>query len=904
MNRVDFAWLVVLAIVILVAGWLWVPDLFGRFDRVLERPEPVAAAPVAAEIPKAAAVPSPPGEEEAVAVVPVGRKPLEEGPGVVLAKGGAAQMDVVVAAGADEATREAAASLAEMLSKISGGSFQVVEGDGTTGLAVGTFADFPQLGLAEMFDAADPIRREEYVLRTHENGGVWLIGATPLGARHAVWDLLHELGYRQFFPGPTWEVIPEEPDLRIAVDRFASPDYIVRRIFYQYGSYRERALFDDWVKKNRAGLEGFNLRTSHIWQGIVNSNRELFLENPDWLAMRDGQRRSIFRSDDENRVVSTIKFNLGNPDLRKFLVQNALERLENLPDRDSITMDPSDGGGWCESEEANALGSISDQLVTAVNEVAEAISEVSPGTKVGIYAYHQHSLPPSIPVHPAVVVSVATNLTSGGLTTLQLKEGWRDQGATIGTRGYWSIYTWHRDLPGGSRAADPPTLAADLRRYHRAGSRLMIAEGADNWGPCGLGYYAGSRVMWDLSEENRLEEIEEDFLTRAFGPAKEPMRVFYRLLRGGRHRQPLSEDLVGRMFRALAEARVLTQDPSIQERLDDLVLYTRYVELYRAYAEAEGEERQKPFEEMSAHALRMRDRGMVHSMAVHRDLPRRDSNVSVPEEMVYNLRTRDTNPWLLQPPFNPAEIDRMVTEGIAANEPAPFESIAFSEDLVPALPLLETAGQEPVDLAEADPFRGGGRGNAFYYLWVPKGIDRVVVRSNAMRLYSLYHPESSEDPVSTVDLSEFRHEENPAERTIELPTTESGLHELRISGRFQPLEWTQEEVLVSVRSPGFPHAGASQYYFYVPKGTKVIGGSVPAGRGFIADANGTTLFDFKEVEGRRATHFSFPVPEGQDGKFWTAQNIAGLRLLTVPPYFARVPQQLLLPVEVVEADSR
>jgi hypothetical protein len=59
--------------------------------------------------------------------------------------------------------------------------------------------------------------REMYLQRSHERG-VWLIGTTELAVEHAVWDLRFRLGYRQYFPGPTWEIVPRTRDLSITVD--------------------------------------------------------------------------------------------------------------------------------------------------------------------------------------------------------------------------------------------------------------------------------------------------------------------------------------------------------------------------------------------------------------------------------------------------------------------------------------------------------------------------------------------------------------------------------------------------------------------------------------------------------------------------------------------------------------
>ena len=64
------------------------------------------------------------------------------------------------------------------------------------------------------------------MLRTHAKGA-YLVGATEEGVRNAVWDFLFRLGYRQFFPGKNWEIVPKQPNLAIAVDELEKPDYLM-----------------------------------------------------------------------------------------------------------------------------------------------------------------------------------------------------------------------------------------------------------------------------------------------------------------------------------------------------------------------------------------------------------------------------------------------------------------------------------------------------------------------------------------------------------------------------------------------------------------------------------------------------------------------------------------------------
>ncbi|MHC4177301.1 MAG: hypothetical protein ACYSWU_07335 [Planctomycetota bacterium] len=107
-------------------------------------------------------------------------------------------------------------------------------------------------------------------------------------------------------------------------------------------------------------------------------------------------------------------------------------------------------------------------------------------------------------------------------------------------------------------------------------------------------------------------------------------------------------------------------------------------------------------------------------------------------------------------------------------------------------------------------------------------------------------------------------------------------------------------VVSSIEAPMNTHYQSRMLYFYVPKGTEVIG-LHGGGHGEIHDSAGRPVF---WLNGREPNFLSVPVPEGQDGKLWRIRYGRGpVRLLTVPPCFARNAEELLLSKEVVEADK-
>jgi hypothetical protein len=797
---------------------------------------------------------------------------------------GVAAHPIVVAAKASAPVRQSAATLAQYLTKISGAKFDVVTGDGSDGIVLGLARDFAAIKTPKELLSKDPARAEDYWLATHAKGG-HLLGASEQAVEHAVWDVLHRLGYRQFFPGPTWEVIPSNKNLSLSVVQHEHPSYHARRIWYGYGAGAWAAKpYADWCVKNRA-VSGITINSGHAYQGIVARNKAEFAEHPEYRGLVNGERKSH-------------QFCISNDDLRKLVVKDALQQFAEKPDRPSISLEPADGGGWCECKACQQMGSVSDRVVTLANQVADAVEKKHPGKYVGIYAYSSHSPPPTIKVHPRVVVQVATAYIQGGFSVDQLMIGWQKQHATIGVREYYGVNVWDRDLPGKSRGSNLDYLTRTIPQFHAQGARFMSAESSDNWGCNGLGYYLAARMLWDVKEAKQIDALKADFLDKAFGPAQKPMAEFYRLIDGA-SKPLLTDDLLGRMYRKLDEARGLTQDAKVRARIDDLVLYTRYVELWNDYSAVQGDEHQKRFEMMIKHALRMRGTMMIHTHGLVRDLPNRDKTVTLPKEA---KGTKDAkNPWLSNEPFADSEIAAIVKTGIATRKLFNFEPIAFSEQLVPAtklkLPMVKTGS--------AGLYSRGVRNFYTYIDTAPaelklKASGGVVYQNKGDAVFSLY----PEDEVESKSVADAKIAPDKTERDVVLKTTYKGLHRIEVSDHSAGTRTSWPDgmpmTLVSRSDSPVNFAGRWSLYFYVPKGTKTIGGYA-SGMGDLLDGSGKKVHTFDKA----AAYFSVPVPAGQDGKLWKFQNSTGQRfLMTVPPCLARNERELLLPREVVEQDAK
>lgn len=684
------------------------------------------------------------------------------------------------------------------------------------------------------------------------------------GAKFAVAFLARELGYRHFFPAPEWEVIPDKLPETISLNVTESPDYLSRSIWPGWGiwsDYRKATNFDEmWKLFNFQG--GITIKCGHVYGRFIHHRKKVFAEHPEYYGLRKGKR-------DSNKLC------ISNPDLRKLFIDYKLEQLAKKPEQQSVSAEPSDGGGWCECENCKKLGSFSTRAVTLANATALAVTAKYPDKKVGMYAYNHHCLAPEIDLHPGVVVNIATAFIKGGHTIDELIAGWKKRKANVGIREYY----FTRTTPGSGKGADTTHLKETLCRFYNSGARYITAEAGDYWGAGGLGFHTAALMMWNTNIAPA--DIKEDFLKKAFPASYAPMKDFYALLDGADPR-PLNADLLGRMYRHLDAARKLASGKE-KQRIDALVCYTRYCEMLFNY---NNNVKWDKYVELLKFAASIRSTRMVHTYAMYRS-PKRLS----PPGMKNKKSGID---WLNTPAPTPAEIDRFVSDGIKNNQLLSFKVKDFGNELIP---VTDPKGTTVIDA-------GNTRRRVFFYIWcdgkpftleVTGGlIKHYRDRGNVILELVQIGGESDTGELETLIQHDRSVPPDGKPRKVIFKPKHAGLHKLFINdnGDMSNIKWPENMAVARpVESESSPELKGT-FYFYVPQGTKLLGFYAKTNRGIICDPNGKNVFKLNKLNG----FYHIPVKPEQCGKLWKLKGLFGVvKFLTVPSSLSLRSKYYLIP---------
>ncbi len=344
------------------------------------------------------------------------------------------------------------------------------------------------------------------------------------GPAYGVYELLEQLGVRWFMPGDLGLVCPRLTTVAVPVQETVQVPSFTGRHF-QMGHV-------DWQTRLRCG--GPTFPSAHGFPGFSGAaGKKLFEAHPEYYSLVNGQRIQ------RQACVSA-------PGALEEVVKNVKAYFAKYPERQVIGMGPNDGGGFCQCDDCRALDGddfdpfsgehcVTDRYVWFFNQILKGIEDEYPDKKIGFYIYHTYMRPP-VKVKPDPRITGA--LAPIGLCRIHgvqnpvcpekqyyewLASEWGKLIPELWDRGYWSnlacpgftfpiVHRVRKQIPFG----------------HLAGIFGWRVETFPHWGTELPGMYIAAKLMWKY--EANVDALLQDFYTRFYGPAAEPMGRYHELI--------------------------------------------------------------------------------------------------------------------------------------------------------------------------------------------------------------------------------------------------------------------------------------------------------------------------------------------------------------------------------------
>lgn len=318
----------------------------------------------------------------------------------------------------------------------------------------------------------------------------------------------------------------------------------------------------DWMKQNR--FQYSYLLAGHAWQGVIMNNREFLKKHPEFMAQVNGQRPGVEK---------TNKFCVSNKAFQKFFIQERIKAFEDIKNPEaSVSVEPSDGGGFCECDDCKKLGSISNQVFYLANLTAKALRQKHPRGKVNLYAYYQHAALPSFDLEPNVHVTVIPEGFQTVYDADVMMALWAKKAKLKTYYEYVAIPQW--------KGEQPRLHMNDFIRRMQMAKKLGYQG---YWFETGLNINTTIALqlfnqLW-LRPNATWDQVSEEFLRSCFPGSYQPMKQLF--TRWWFTWMPNEE--IAMALHNLNEASNLAKSKDEQERINDLKAYVHYLVLYEEW---------------------------------------------------------------------------------------------------------------------------------------------------------------------------------------------------------------------------------------------------------------------------------------------------------------------------------
>ena len=510
---------------------------------------------------------------------------------VPLVQGGEAKVYIDRGDPADGIISAALEDFINIIERMTGARIPAEPGPGLIPLHIGVAGQFERLP----FDVP-PLAEEAFVINVAPSG-IHLIGGSPLGAQHALYTVLRDLGCRWVMPGAIGECIPKSDSAAIPVQHTVDePDFLFREIWYAYGSSPDASQRrSEWLRRNR-----MNRPPIQHGHNLTNTLAVFapYEERPELYSLIDGERK-------KQQICTS------NPETVELVAKAITQYLDKNPQTIAYSLCPDDNSDFCECENCLALDSgridsggkpsIADRYQVFLNGVFAHLRETHPDVWLTTYAYNEnHTDPPvNTEVHPNTCIFATTSVycSAHGIGDAFCPS--RQAFKALLAR--WTSLTDHVFIyeydpvpySGGLPWPMWESHAKEMAGYKELGVSGVSFEGQDSWAAYFPNYWVAAQSMWDSSLDGGV--LFKDLMTSFFEEAAPEMAEFYntlaapfrgleRMVDWGLSDYPkyYTRETVTKCGDALARARSKATSPLVQQRLEMAGLSFEQMDAYVA----------------------------------------------------------------------------------------------------------------------------------------------------------------------------------------------------------------------------------------------------------------------------------------------------------------------------------
>ena len=369
------------------------------------------------------------------------------------------------------------------------------------------------------------------------------------GSYNAVVGFLRRQGVRWYMPGELGEVVPEQTSIALPdVDETVRPDFPIRRPYFyarRFSQYGE----GDYLKwqmrlgvNQAADLMGAGYRAHGI--AHVIDREPMRINHPEYYALVNGRRATGLEDRDARReCLSSLGLVEANAQFCRDMF--------NVFDMPMVSVMPLDGFTstckcrYCKDEpqpERGWNGQFSNYVWSYTEQVARRVYRTHPDRKLLAMSYSTYlDAPTNVDkLPPNVMISIAQHRTKFRQNQsyhdrhVKLREQWLDLLTVPGHK--LIMYDYYLYSRPGKRyeftpAFSPRAIAADyqslkglsLGDYMEVDTDFRTDELRAR-AITGLNMYITSQYWWDADQD--IDALLDEYYTRFFGPAAEPMRAF------------------------------------------------------------------------------------------------------------------------------------------------------------------------------------------------------------------------------------------------------------------------------------------------------------------------------------------------------------------------------------------